>query len=118
MKIARVIAWLGVAAMSAALFYGFTAGDFFKDGSVILNNPWGIVSMVDLYVGFTLFSMWIFFREKNKLVSIIWIMSIMILGFFSGALYTAVHLGNSNGDWAKFFLGWRSEKLHTKGAKQ
>ena len=29
MKIARAIAWLGVAAMSAALFFGFTKGDFF-----------------------------------------------------------------------------------------
>ena len=55
MKIAKIISWIGVAAMTIALFYGFTQGDFFADGSIILNNPWGIVSLVDLYVGFILF---------------------------------------------------------------
>jgi hypothetical protein len=115
MKIARAIAWLGVAAMSAALFFGFTKGDFFADGSIILNNPWGIVSMVDLYVGFTIFSMWVFFREKSKFISILWIIAIMILGFFAGALYTAIHLEINKGDWVRFFLGWRSKEIVPKG---
>lgn len=109
MKTARSLSWIGVAAMTAALFYGFTQGDFFSDGGLILSNPWGIVSMVDLYVGFTLFSMWVFFREKNKLIAIIWIISIMILGFFAGSLYVAIHLGINKGNWTRFFLGWRSD---------
>jgi hypothetical protein len=45
--------------MTAVLVYGFTVGDFSADGAIILSNPWGIVSMVDLYVGFILFSGWI-----------------------------------------------------------
>jgi len=115
MKIARAIAWLGVATMSAALFFGFTKGDFFADGSIILNNPWGIVSMVDLYVGFTIYSMWVFFREKSKFISILWIIAIMILGFFAGALYTAIHLEINKGDWVRFFLGWRSKEIVPRG---
>ena len=31
----------------------------------LISNPWGIVSLVDLYVGFTVFSMWIWFREAD-----------------------------------------------------
>ena len=108
MKIAKIIAWIGVLAMTAALYMGFTKGDFFADGAIILDNPWGIVSMVDLYVGFTLFSMWVFFRERSLIVSVLWIISIMILGFFSGSLYVAIHLSKSKGNWNKFFLGWRS----------
>ena len=61
MKLAKVIAWIGVFAMTGALLNGFVNGSFFEDGSVILNNPWGIVSLVDLYVGFILFAMWIAF---------------------------------------------------------
>lgn len=110
MKIAKTISWVGAAAMTVALLYGFTQGDFFTDGSIILNNPWGIVSLVDLYVGFILFSMWIYFREKNKLLAFVWIVSMMVLGFFAGSLYVALHLGISNGSWEKFFLGWRSNK--------
>ena len=51
--------------MTAALLNGFINGSFFEDGGLLLNNPWGIVSMVDLYVGFIIFAMWIFFREEN-----------------------------------------------------
>ena len=47
MRTAKVIAWLGVVAMTLALFQGFSQGDFLKDGGMILKNPWGIVSMVD-----------------------------------------------------------------------
>jgi hypothetical protein len=71
MKIGKLIAILGILAMTAALVYGFTIGDFGADGALILANPWGIVSLVDLYTGFVLFSMWIYFRESNLIVAII-----------------------------------------------
>ena len=41
--------------MAGALFYGFTQGDFREDGGELLENPWGIVSLFDVYVGFFLF---------------------------------------------------------------
>ena len=56
MKLAKAIALLGLLAMTAVLIYGFTAGDFLAEGSRLLEMPWGIVSLVDLYVGFILFS--------------------------------------------------------------
>lgn len=111
MKLAKIIAWMGVGAMSLALYHGFTAGDFFIDGGRLLDNPWGIVSMVDLYVGFILFSMWIFFRERNRFVSIVWIAAMMVFGFLTGSLYVAINLGLSKGDWKSFLMGWRSEQL-------
>lgn len=109
MRIAKIIAWIGVFVMSVALYQGFTKGNFFVDGGIILDNPWGIVSMVDLYVGFTLFSMWVFFRERNVMVSVLWIISLMIFGFLSGSFYVAIHLSKSKGNWNKFFMGWRSD---------
>jgi hypothetical protein len=108
MKLARAISWIGVGAMILVLYYGFTEGSFFSDGGMILDNPWGIVSMVDLYVGFTIFSMWIYFREESKLVSISWIAAMMIFGFLTGSLYVALNIGRSKGDWNRFFMGWRS----------
>ena len=51
MKLAKLISALGVLAMTAVLIYGFTAGDFQSDGAQLLRNPWGVVSMVDLYTG-------------------------------------------------------------------
>lgn len=111
MKIAKILAWLGLLAMTAALLNGFINGNFGEDGSKLLSNPWGVVSLVDLYVGFVLFSIWIAFREKNLIVAIIWIILMMVLGFFTGSLYVLIALYQSKGDWATFFLGGRKEAL-------
>ena len=109
MKIAKFISLLGLLAMSAALIYGFTAGDFITDGAQLLSNPWGIVSLVDLYVGFTLFSGWIIYREKSGLSALVWVIFMMVLGFFTGALYTFIALQTSGGDWRRFWMGKRAE---------
>ena len=108
MKIAKVIAALGLLAMTVVLVYGFTVGNFSEDGAKILANPWGIVSLVDLYVGFTLFSGWIVYREKAWLPSVIWVVLMMTLGFWAGALYTLIALQTSGGDWKRFWLGKRA----------
>lgn len=114
MKIAKVLAWIGLLAMTVALLNGFINGNFAEDGNMIINNPWGIVSLVDLYVGFALFAMWMAFREKNLLSSVLWITSLMILGFFIGSLYVLVSLYRSHNNWLTFFLGSRKESLLLK----
>ena len=111
MKVAKLISALGVLAMTIALFNGFINGDFFSDGSLIMNNPWGIVSLVDLYVGFILFAMWIYFREEKLLTKLIWIILIMGLGFFIGSLYVLTALIQSKNDWNTFFLGANKSRI-------
>jgi hypothetical protein len=108
MKIAKIIALIGLLAMTGVLIYGFTVGNFSTEGTRLLAMPWGIVSLVDLYVGFSLFSCWIAFREKALLPSAIWIILMMVLGFWAGALYTFIALQTSDGDWKRFWLGKRS----------
>ena len=108
MKIATIIAALGLLAMTAILVYGFTAGDFAAEGTRLTSMPWGVVSLVDLYVGFALFSCWIVFREKAWLPSVIWVFLMMTLGFWTGALYTLLALRSSGGDWRHFWYGKRA----------
>ena len=110
MKIAKLIAVLGLVAMSAALIYGFSVGDFFADGGLIVANPWGVVSLVDLYTGFALFGAWIYYREANKLIALAWIVVLMVLGFWLASLYVLVQLYKSNGSYSKFFLGVNHKK--------
>jgi len=105
MKLAKIVALLGVLAMTGVLVFGFMFGDFASDGAKLLSNPWGIVSMVDLYVGFILFSGWIIYRENSLPRSIFWVILMMVLGFFTGALYTLIALQSSHGDWRLFFMG-------------
>ena len=107
MKIAKIIAFIGLLAMTAGLANGFINGDFAKDGSELLANPWGVMSIIDLYVGFVLFSMWIAFREKRAIVAAAWIILVMVLGFFTASLYVLIALYSSKGDWSVFFMGAR-----------
>jgi hypothetical protein len=108
MKLAKVISLIGLLAMTGILIYGFTVGDFSGEGAKLVAMPWGIVSLVDLYVGFTLFSGWIVYREKAFLPSMIWVVLMMVLGFWAGALYTFISLQTSAGDWKKFWMGKRA----------
>ncbi len=111
MKIAKGIALLGVLAMSGVLIYAFTTGNFNQEGSVLLSMPWGIVSLVDLYVGFTLFSGWIVYRERSLVRSVFWVVLMMTLGFFTASLYVFIALQTSGGEWGRFWMGrrWQPE---------
>ncbi len=105
MKAAKWVAGLGVLAMTAVLIYGFAVGDFADEGAQLLKMPWGVVSLVDLYVGFVLFSGWILYREGLTLKSLIWVVLMLVLGFFAGALYAFLALQSSGGDWERFWMG-------------
>jgi len=107
MKLAKLVSLLGIIAMSGIIINGFVVGDFASEGSKLLEMPWGIVSLVDLYVGFTLFSGWIIYREKSVVRSVIWVFLMMTLGFFTGSLYAYLALNKSKGDWKIFWLGDR-----------
>jgi hypothetical protein len=107
MRLAKLIAALGLLAMTAVLIYGFVIGDFAQEGRKLLSMPWGIVSLVDLYVGFVLFSGWIVYREKSAARSVLWVILMMVLGFWTASLYTLVALQTSGGDWRRFWMGRR-----------
>lgn len=49
--------------MGDILVYAFLVGDFAAEGSQLTSVLWGIVSLVDLYVGFALFAGWIIYQE-------------------------------------------------------
>ncbi|MFH1085303.1 MAG: DUF1475 family protein [Chloroflexota bacterium] len=113
MSIARVVALIGLVAMTAVLVYGFAVGDLLGDraageGGRLLAMPWGIVSLVDLYVGFALFSVWIVYREASWWRSVIWVALMVTLGFWAGSLYALLALGRCDGDWRRFWLGRRA----------
>lgn len=118
MKIAKIISIAGLIAMTAVLANGFINGNFSQDGAALLTNPWGIVSFVDLYVGFSLFSIWIAFREEKILIAVLWIILLMVLGFFTGSLYLLLALLRAKGDWLTFFLGDRKSQTLARIGKE
>ena len=108
MQTIKIIALIGMIAMAGIILYAFIVGDFLGEGSTLLGMPWGIVSMVDLYVGFTVFSCWIAYREDSLPRIIVWIVLMVTLGSFTACLYTFIAAQSSDGDWNKFWNGSRS----------
>ena len=109
MRIAKVVSALGALIMGATLLYGFIVGDFVGEGAQLLRMPWGIVSLIDVYIMFTLFSCWIIYREKSIVRSAIWVVFVMVLGAFICSLYALMALLTSGGDWSRFWMGRRAE---------
>jgi hypothetical protein len=108
MNLAKIVALVGVIAMGAIIAWAFAVGDFNAEGSLILEMPWGIVSLVDVYTSILLFSAWVIFRERAIFPTIIWIPLFIVLGNFATALYVLIALFQSKGDWKQFFLGKRA----------
>lgn len=107
MKIIKILGWFGAIAMTLVIGNAFINGSFTEDGGELLRNPWGVVSLVDLYVGFILFSIWIVLREEKISAMVIWIIAMMILGFFTGSVYLLKAAYESNGDKEIFLMGKR-----------
>ena len=78
-------------AMSAGLVYGFGFGDGWAEVQLLMDYPWFVVSLVDVYVGFALFSFWIIVRER-PLVAVAWIVPLMLLGNVIACVYAFLAL--------------------------
>lgn len=105
MKRVKFLITTGCIFFGFVLLYGFVIGDFSGEGSLLLSMPWGVVSLIDVYLMFFLFSGWIYFREQNKKKAVLWIIAVMILGSFTAYLYTLLSLINARGNWKAFWLG-------------
>jgi hypothetical protein len=105
MRTAKILSLAGTIIMFFTLMYGFISGEFFKEGNVLMSIAWGKVSLVDVYIGFFLFSGWVLFREQKILIAVLWIIFIMILGNFITCLYTSIALFKSKNDWLIFWTG-------------
>ena len=102
MTITKFISYFITASMAGVIIWA--QGEVSIFDSSIPSMPWGIVSLVDLYSGFILFSLWIFYKE-NLLTAIVWTFFVMTLGSFTIALYIIYSIKNSDGNIQKFFMG-------------
>lgn len=88
MKTIRGVATVAVVVMVVAIAWAFMAGDFAEEGGEILGLPWGVVSIIDIYVGAALVLAWIRWRDGNG-AAIAWLVVLVVLGHLGSALYVA-----------------------------
>ncbi|WP_273144467.1 hypothetical protein [Oceanicaulis alexandrii] len=93
----RIIAGLGAIALAAAIVWAsITAGQSLSEAvGWLVSEPWGVVSLVDLYLGFVLLAILIWVFEPNKLIALAFILPLPVLGNVWSAVWVAWRLGHA-----------------------
>lgn len=91
--------------LTALIVWAIRTGDFFGAGDFLLKQPWGLVTIFDLYFGFIIVAVVIGWTERKWLPSVFWITPLFVLGnvwagvwliLRGGKLYTALTRGQTN----------------------
>lgn len=101
----KIVSIVAVMIMCLALAYGFTSGDLASEGAVLTGMPWGVVTLIDFYIGILLFSTWVCFRETNPLVMVLWIIAFVFTGNLATAVYLLQAVIRARGDTHKLMYG-------------
>lgn len=110
MTVLKVLMIVGAVIMGAAILYGLVIGDFMGEGKKLLDLSWGVISLIDIYIMFALFSGWIIFREKSVLMALLWVVMMMVLGSFTACVYAFIALMKSKGNWQQFWMGGKASR--------
>ena len=102
---ARALAILAALLMAAALVFGFVSGDFDREVRALAGMPWGIVAMIDVYIGLLFFSAWMIFREQSRLKGALWFIAFLGLGNLATAVYLIKALNEAGGGLPCSFTG-------------
>ncbi len=83
---------LGLAAaliLAIVIIWAFQRADFWVSFAAITADPWGIVTLVDLYAGFLLFGAVIILVEKASALSFVLVALTLVLGNVVPGLWLA-----------------------------
>jgi hypothetical protein len=87
MIILRLLTALGGLALGGLIWLAFTTGDFGAAGAWLMSDPWGRVTLFDLYLGFFFLAVIIAFFEKHPLRAVLVDRALAVSGqYLGGAL--------------------------------
>ena len=95
------------AVITGAFAYGFHSGDFFAEFGRIIALPWGLATLVDVYIGFILVGLWIFWREADAVRALLCFLPLLLLGNLYACLYILYAIFTSAGDMRALINGKR-----------
>jgi len=92
MKLLQAVIAAATFGLGALIIIAMTDGSFSRAGSWLLSEPWGLVTLVDLYLGFLLSAAVIWFFEPRTRNALLWILPIPILGNLWTAVWFIIRL--------------------------
>lgn len=92
MTVLRLLVAAGGLILGALIVLAFNGGNFGAAGAWLMADPWGRVTLFDLYLGFAFLAVIIALFEKHPLRAAIWIVPLPFLGNIWAALWLLVSL--------------------------
>lgn len=91
MTLVRILSALGGVILLIAIIWAMlTAGQSLTEAIAWLTSePWGVVSLIDLYLGFFLIAVLIWVLEPNKTIALAFILPLPVLGNVWAAVWVA-----------------------------
>lgn len=69
----------------------------FVGGAKLMEQPWGIATLVDTYFAFFTFYIWVFYKETSIIKRMVWLLCIIVLGNIAMAFYALIQLRHYDG---------------------
>ena len=86
----------GLAVLGVAVWAGFAFadlhGDFAQQFGVIASLPWGVATLVNLFVGYLIFAALVFLVERSWWATAAWALPIVLFGNAWAALWFVIRL--------------------------
>ncbi|MEQ8404711.1 MAG: hypothetical protein RKE49_06410 [Oceanicaulis sp.] len=94
MTLVRILSALGGLILLAAIVWAMlTAGQSLGEAIAwLVSEPWGVVSLIDLYLSFFFVAVLIWILEPNKKIALAFILPLPILGHVWSAVWMAWRL--------------------------
>lgn len=96
MKLIRLFAWISSLIMTFMIIFSLLTGNFFEQGSILMGLVWGQMSLVDLYVGFFLVYLWIYYKESKIFPRLLWAILLIVTGSLATAVYILIESYRTN----------------------
>jgi hypothetical protein len=103
----RIFTTVVTAVLFVAIGISIATGNISDEGRWILENPWGRMSLLDIYGGVALIAGWVVLREKHPWSVVLWLPVFVVLGHAGTALYASIAAYRSD-SVRSFLLGARA----------
>ena len=74
-------------AFLSLLGWALATGNFMQESASIGDLPWGVVMLVDLYIGLFIFSFFIYFLERSWVKTGLWTLALIFTGNAASLVY-------------------------------
>lgn len=89
----RILLAVGGLVLLASIVWAAQAASIGASFSAMVEDPWGIVALIDLYLGFVFLAVIIWLFERNHLIALAFILPLPFLGNIWAAVWIVWRLG-------------------------